>query len=219
MSEGAGKSARSDQSPGTYRLSPATAERLEVITAGFEGDELLARQALTSEVARVRSSALMALERMGCLDDAALIAAASDPAHEVRRMCARLGAGHPAVPLAGLLGDDDLYVAEMAAWAHGERPTPDDASFGALLAAATDDDRPLVREAAVAALGALGDPRGLAAILSGCRDKPAVRRRAVLALAAFDGDEVTDALRAALEDRDWQVRQNAEDMLHDRLGG
>jgi len=40
-----------------------------------------------------------------------------------------------------------------------------------------------------------------------------VRRRAVLALAPFDGPEVDEALRTALEDRDWQVRQAAEDLL------
>lgn len=65
----------------------------------------------------------------------------------------------------------------------------------------------------MAALGAIGDDRGLPAILAGCRDKPAVRRRAILALAPFDGDEVDAALQAALSDRDWQVRQAAEDLL------
>jgi hypothetical protein len=34
----------------------------------------------------------------------------------------------------------------------------------------------------------------------------------VLALAPFDGDEVDAALQAALADRDWQVRQAAEDV-------
>jgi HEAT repeat protein len=72
---------------------------------------------------------------------------------------------------------------------------------------------PLVREAAVAALGALGDPAGLGAVLAACSDKPAVRRRAVVALAAFEGPEVEAALEAALSDRDWQVRQAAEDLL------
>jgi HEAT repeat protein len=76
--------------------------------------------------------------------------------------------------------------------------------------AARDDPDPRVR---AAALGALGDPAGLPAIIAACRDKPAVRRRAVLALAPFDGGEVDDALRTALEDRDWQVRQAAEDLL------
>ena len=46
---------------------------------------------------------------------------------------------------------------------------------------------PLCREAAVAALGAIGDPAGLAAVLAALEDKPAVRRRAAVALAAFEG--------------------------------
>ena len=70
----------------------------------------------------------------------------------------------------------------------------------------------LVREAAVAALGALGDERGLPAILAACADKPAVRRRAVLALAPFEGPDVEAAIDVALTDRDWQVRQAAEDL-------
>ena len=72
---------------------------------------------------------------------------------------------------------------------------------------------PLLREAAVAALGAIGDERGLPAILAGCADKPNIRRRAVLALAPFSGAAVDAALAAALIDRDWQVRQAAEDLL------
>jgi len=39
-----------------------------------------------------------------------------------------------------------------------------------------------------------------------------VRRRAVLALAPFDGPEVDAALALAHDDRDWQVRQAAEDL-------
>ena len=76
-----------------------------------------------------------------------------------------------------------------------------------------DHADPLCREAAVAALGALGDERGLPAILAATADKPAVRRRAVIALAPFDGPEVEAALRRALTDRDRQVRQAAEDLL------
>ena len=79
--------------------------------------------------------------------------------------------------------------------------------------AATQHADPLVREAAVAALGALGDPGTLEVVLAACDDKPAVRRRAVLALAAFDGPEVEARLQTALTDRDWQVRQAAEDLL------
>jgi hypothetical protein len=35
----------------------------------------------------------------------------------------------------------------------------------------------------------------------------------VLALAAFEGNSVEAALTRALDDRDWQVRQAAEDLL------
>ena len=70
-----------------------------------------------------------------------------------------------------------------------------------------------MREAAVAALGALGDEAGLPAILTATQDKPAVRRRAVLALAPFQGPDVDAALQRALNDHDWQVRQAAEDLL------
>jgi HEAT repeat protein len=50
------------------------------------------------------------------------------------------------------------------------------------------------------------------------QDKPAVRRRAVLALASFDGPGVEEALERALVDRDWQVRQAAEDLTGRRPG-
>ena len=56
------------------------------------------------------------------------------------------------------------------------------------------------------------DPRGLPAILAAVDDKPNVRRRAVLALAPFEGPEVDAAIAKALQDRDWQVRQAAEDL-------
>ena len=85
--------------------------------------------------------------------------------------------------------------------------------LSALSRAATGHEDALVREAAVAALGAIGDPTALPAVLSACDDKPAVRRRAVLALAAFEGKEVEARLRKALEDRDWQTRTAAEQLL------
>jgi HEAT repeat protein len=56
----------------------------------------------------------------------------------------------------------------------------------------------------------------LGAVLAALEDKPAIRRRAVVALAAFDGDEVERALARAALDSDWQVRQTAEDLLGHR---
>jgi len=84
----------------------------------------------------------------------------------------------------------------------------------ALARAATDHPDQLVRESAVAALGAVGDVAGLAAVLTATTDKPAVRRRAVIALASFlDEPGVDEALRRATDDRDWQVRQAADMLL------
>ena len=78
-------------------------------------------------------------------------------------------------------------------------------------ASRTDDVR--CREACVAALGAIGDPRGLAAVINALDDKPTVRRRATVALAGFDDPRAEPALRKATQDRDWQVRQAAEDVI------
>ncbi len=102
----------------------------------------------------------------------------------------------------------------MAAWSAGERGDPSYVPRLAALASATDGHRdPLCREAAVAALGAIGDPAGLPAVEAALGDKPAVRRRAAVALAAFEGPIAGSALQRCLDDRDWQVRQVAEDLL------
>lgn len=177
----------------------------------------------------MRASALRALERMGAVTVDDVTAAARDPDVPVRRGAAEVvarssipaGAGLEGV-LGALLTDPDLTVVEVAAWAAGERlgrateagrdvPEPELLTVLAQLATAHDDA--LCREAAVAALGAIGDERGLPAILQATRDKATVRRRAVIALAPFDGPEVDEALARAAGDRDWQVRQAAEDQL------
>jgi len=154
------------------------------------------------------------MERLDALGDDDLAAALGDPEPAVRRRAAELTATHRAVDLVGRLDDPDDSVVEMVAWSLGER-----AESGAVgrLAALSDTgdghDDPLCREAAVAALGAIGDPAGLPAVLAALDDKPAIRRRAAVALAAFEGPEVEAALRRCLDDRDWQVRQVAEDLL------
>lgn len=169
--------------------------------------------------ARVRAAALAALARLPDPPVESWLAAAGDTDPTVRRRAADLGPAfrrdEVAGVLVGLLADREVSVAEAAAWALGEISDAATAAgaVGRLAEVAGSHGDPLVREAAVAALGSLGDPGGLEAVLAACRDKPAIRRRAVLALAAFEGEEVDTALRAALEDRDWQTRQAAEDLL------
>jgi HEAT repeat protein len=170
---------------------------------------------------RVRAAALGALARLPDPPPAAWARAAADPDASVRRRAADLApafagsGGEVATGLLALLDDKDTAVAEAAAWALGEFGGSAVAAgaVARLVETAGAHSDPLVREAAVAALGALGDEGGLAAVLAACRDKPAIRRRAVLALAAFEGPAVDAALRAALDDKDWQTRQAAEDLL------
>ncbi|HUQ40060.1 MAG TPA: HEAT repeat domain-containing protein [Acidimicrobiales bacterium] len=184
--------------------------RRTAAAAGHTGDEAGARACLGDADPGVRATALGALGRLGVLaaDDLAAALSDSDPA--LRRRACELAVPLVAVDLIVMLGDEDPLVAETAAWALGERE--EGSAVGALAAMATGHADALCREAAVAALGAIGDPAGLPAILTATTDKPAVRRRAVLALAPFEGPEVDAALEHALQDRDWQVRQAAEDL-------
>jgi HEAT repeat protein len=186
--------------------------RREVVIAGHASDPATATAGLTSPDPAVRLAALGALDRLGRLTASDLATATIDPAASVRRRAAELAASHPDVEILPLLADDDATVVEMAAWSCGERHDVSDAILGRLIELTTCAAEPLVRESCAAALGAIGDARGLPAILAACDDKPTVRRRAVLALAPFDGDDVRGAVQRALDDRDWQVRQAAEDL-------
>jgi HEAT repeat protein len=180
----------------------------------------LAAAIRTHPDARVRGAALGALTRGGSprAARAAWQSARLDADPAVRRRAAELAPTLTPVPplgLLGLLADRDPLVSEAAAWALGESAWTGRTRsrvVTALAVAGRDHADPLVRESAVAALGAIGDRRGLPAILRACRDRPPIRRRAVLALAPFEGPDVEAALAAALTDADWQVRQAAEDL-------
>ncbi len=187
--------------------------------AGHLGDIDAARQLLADDDLSVRSTALGALARAGGLTGSDLASALTDPQAVVRRRAVEILASLPdGDPLATdlsllrLLDDPDDSVVEVAAWACGERAAVEPAAVHRLSELAVDHPDALVREAAVAALGALGDELGLPAILVATSDKATVRRRAVLALASFEGPDVESALQRACTDRDWQVRQAAEDL-------
>jgi HEAT repeat protein len=115
------------------------------------------------------------------------------------------------------LDDTDALVVVDAAWFLAERRYRP--AVPGLVRVATRHDDPRCREAAIAALGAIGHPDGLPAVLSALTDKPTVRRRATVALAGFDDPRVEPALRQAAGDRDWQVRQAAEELRGDEDPG
>jgi HEAT repeat protein len=184
-------------------------------TAGHTGDEPAARHLMGHDEADVRAAAFGALARMGALGEDDIRAGLADGSPVVRGRCAALAAAYPDIDLTALLHDDDVGVAERTAWSMGEQGSRSDRTVTALATVANDHVDALVRESAVAALGAIAstgpvDRAAQTAVLGAlANDKPAVRRRAVLALAAFEGPAVTTALRAALDDADWQVRQGA----------
>jgi HEAT repeat protein len=186
--------------------------RRQVVVAGHRGQLDVIVAHLADDDASVREAALGAMARAGALTDEHVRAAFADPAPIVRRRAATLAATRPAGDLLLLLDDSDTSVVEVAAWACGEQEHVDEPTLSRLIVLATEAGDALVRESAAAALGAIGDQRGLPAILAAVDDKPNVRRRAVLALAPFDGPEVDAAIEKALTDRDWQVRQAAEDL-------
>ncbi len=178
----------------------------------------------------MRATALRALARSHELRPGDLTAALADPAPGVRRRALSILAGSGGAPLGDdavaavlpLLADADATVVEVAAWALGELPTVDDgadrARSAALARVATSHPDPLCREAAVAAIASIGHPDAIETVLDALTDKPAVRRRAVVALAAFDDPRAEAALEAALQDRDRQVRETAEELLTVPLG-
>ena len=187
--------------------------------AGHRGDAAVARAGLADRDPGVRVAALGALARLGDLTAIDVEAALGDAAPAVRRrgvevaLAARGTGTRSSMPRAvtAALGDADALVVVGAAWYVAERRVR--AAVPVLSATATAHGDARCREAAIAALGAIGDPAGLPAVLSGLGDSPTVRRRATVALAGFDDPRVTPALRAASEDRDWQVRQAAGELL------
>ena len=186
--------------------------RHQLIVAEANGDVLSILKAQGGPDPHSRALALGCLQRLESLEDDVLIGALADEDRDVRIRAIELAFDRQHVDLIDGLSDEDDLVVETTCWALGEREKPDAESIQALIATATEHDVSICREAAIAALGAIGHLDGLPAILKGMSDRAPVRRRAVLALAPFDTPEVTEALEAALTDRDRQVRQAAEDL-------
>lgn len=187
-------------------------QRQRLIQSARKGDFSLAKELVTDSDPRVRSTSISVLSENLALDEALIAIALLDPNPMVRSSLARAAATNISIPVLDLLNDVDASVIEIACWAVGEQGEPNDLAIEILSRIALDHDDALCRESAVAALGALGDLRGLESILQATHDIATVRRRAVIALAPFEGEAVADAVEIALSDRDWQVRQAAEDL-------
>ena len=193
--------------------SNAAQRRQGAALAGYRGDADTAKAAQHDPDPKVRIAALRSLARLGATTAEQITKALNDTEPAVRIAAVEIAANDPHPQLEQLLNDEDSMVVEAAAWALGERETAGNAIIDRLSQVARNHSDPLARESAVAALGAIGDDRGLPAILDATHDKVAIRRRAIIALAAFEGAEVTAAYQRARSDRDRQVRDAVEELL------
>jgi HEAT repeat protein len=201
------------------RRRAAALRRRHVIAAGHAGRNDEARRGLGDPDPDVQAAALGALARLGALTVPDLARALTTALPAVRRRATDAalsvrGRGSRSTLYALVeesLADTDPLVVVGAAWFLAERRVTGAVTALATTARAHEDVR--CREAAVAALGAIGHPDGLPSVIDALEDKPTVRRRATVALAGFDDPRVEPALRRAAADRDWQVRQAADELM------
>jgi HEAT repeat protein len=185
----------------------------ELLRASFSTSQqsaALLKITLESAVTRYRVLALRGLVRQSLMTRELWLRVLGDLDVEVRRdalqQFAHVEQLDPSVlvEVNVLLGDDDALVVEAAAFALGEHL--DVNAVEALCVVATTHEDARCRESAIAALGAIGDDRARSTIIASLKDKPPIRRRAIVALANFEGPDIDAALDEAGEDRDWQVR-------------
>jgi len=208
----------------SYLHDPDPMVRSSALRALERAGDLAGQQlagALDDPAAAVR---MTALELAACRSDVTAAAAASllaDDDHRVVETAAWAcgekvsASGHaPAVhaPAGHAPASGHAPAVHAGAVHAGASGSETAAVVEALVRVARSHADALCRESAVAALGAISDRAGLPAILAGLDDKPEVRRRAVIALAPFDGPEVDAALLRASTDRDKQVRAAAAEL-------
>lgn len=146
--------------------------------------------------------------------------AVGDPDEHTRAQAVELLGGAPSEVdfLLELLGDEGVLVAEAAATSLGELESSE--AVDSLMAVAADHTDKLLREAAVASLGAIGDERSRELLIGLTNEAPPqIRRRAVVALTAYDGPDIEEALKAARHDRNPMVREVAEAIIGPELPG
>ena len=188
---------------------PSDESLLRAGVRGSDEDLALLTAALDHPRSRTRVLALRGLVRAGDVSDEQWLATLSDTDVVVRREAlTQLSQQAPSVTLAdavtSMLTDSDALVVDAAAFALGEFLY--EPAVTALCDVASTHEDARCREAAIAALGALGHDDARAVIIAALRDKPPVRRRAIVALANYEGPDIDEALVMASEDKDWQVR-------------
>ncbi len=183
-----------------------------LLRAAFATDEsslAFLETTLGADQPRQRVLALRGLARRDAITPILWLSALQDSDVDVRRealtLIAQSSPDDDLLPLVrAALADDDALVVDAAAFALGE--FVDEGAVEELCRVAASHEDARCRESAIAALGAIGDDRARAVIIGALDDKPPVRRRAIVALANYEGPDIEAALERASEDRDWQVR-------------
>jgi HEAT repeat protein len=185
---------------------------------GTEGLSVLVA-AVTSPDPRRRVLALRGLVRRDAITDDVWRRALDDADVDVRRdaleqLAHATNSSHDVLEhVVTMLEDEDELVVDAAAFALGEHLVASAVEQLCHVASGHADAR--CRESAVAALGAIGDDAARTTIIAALDDKPPIRRRAIVALANFEGPDIDAALERASEDRDWQVRAAVSQLRDD----
>ena len=191
----------------------AVRRRLAALLAGPAGDESTVRRLLADRSPRVRSAAFASLGRVGPRRPRRRAASRSET--PIRAFAARRANSRRGLPVRSSPPPRrHRPVGRRSGGRRGGRAgRPPGLRRLSDIARCHPD--PLCREAAVAALGTIGDVAGKAALSrrSTPAPAPAVRRRSVVAGAAFSGTDVEVAWRARPSDRDWQVRRGGREVL------
>lgn len=112
--------------------------------------------------------------------------------------------------------DDEPDVREAVATAYGE--ISDASAIPWLAEVGNDDQDRTVKEAAVAALGAIGSYEAVDPLLEFiAKGPPQVRRRAIAAITVFDDPRIEPAIKRAAFDRNPGVREAAEMVVGKQL--
>lgn len=112
------------------------------------------------------------------------------------------------------MNDQSWLVVEFGAYVAGELEDP--VLVPKLIELAEEHEEPLVRESALASLGAIGDQRALPVVLRALSSKNVyLRRRALVVSVAFESEEIDAAVEALRDDRDAQIRQLFVDLERD----
>jgi HEAT repeat protein len=194
----------------------------ELLRASFhpsDAGRALLEEQLSSNIVRHRVLALRGLVRLNLmtLDQWRQVLNDADP--DVRRDAleqlahASLEDATVLDVVVELLDDSDALVVDAAVFVLGEHTYVPGVERLCVIARDHDDAR--CRESAIASLGAIGDDRARAVILAALSDKAPIRRRAIVALANYEGPDIEAALEAASDDKDWQVRSAVTQLRDD----